>query len=563
MSRTQKRIEKQGDKTFFKIFIVAIFLLLVLIVLKYARNYIRDDIVGKTNLIINNSNVTTDLNKEVYVKDGVTYIAKEDIENFFDPYIYYDEKYNQITTGSESRIATIVIGEKKMTNNGSIVDTTATIIENSGTYYIPFSILDDIYNTKTTYIEETDTVVIDSLNRRFIVADSNKNNKVKYKATAFSRTIEKIEKGSGVVVVNNSNKNGWVQVRTNDGKLGYVKENSLANQTDIRQDMEIPDKMNGNISMVWEYFSEYGQAPNREGKLKGVNVVSPTFFTLKRLGKGEIEENVGDSGKAYINWAHSNGYKVWPSLSNSSMIDTTAEIMRDYQLRQKLINKIVSLVVNYKLDGINIDFENMYVEDKDLFSRFIIELKPRLNEIGAVLSVDVTAPDGGDTWSMCYDRHTIGKVADYIVFMAYDQNGISSPQEGTTAGYDWVEVNLQKFVGTQEEIKAEKVILGIPFYTRIWENTNGQIESSAVFMKDVGKYIPNNASKTWNDELKQYIIEYTKDNTKYKIWLEDEKSIESKLSLVQKYKLAGAAYWQKDAETNGVWDIVSNKLGIE
>lgn len=563
MSRAQKRMEKEGNKTFFKIFIVVIFLLLVLIILKYARNYIRDDIVGKTNLIINNNNVTVDLAKDVYVKDGVIYIAKEDIENFFDPYIYYDEKYNQITTGSESRIATIVIGEKKMTNNGSVVDTSATVIEKDGTYYIPFSVLDDIYNTKTTYIEETDTVIIDSLNREFVVADSNKNNQVKYKATAISRTIEKIEKGTGVVLVNNSEENEWVKVRTNDGKLGYVKKDSLTNQTTIREDMQIPDKMNGNISMIWEYFSEYGQAPSREGKLKGVNVVSPTFFTLKRLGKGEVEENVGDSGKAYINWAHSNGYKVWPSLSNSSMIDTTSEIMQDYQLRQKLINKIVSLVVNYKLDGINIDFENMYVEDKDLFSRFIIELKPRLNEIGAVLSVDVTAPDGGDTWSMCYDRHTIGKVADYIVFMAYDQNGIASPQEGTTAGYDWVEVNLQKFVGTQEEIKAEKVILGIPFYTRIWENTNGQVESSAVFMKDVGKYIPNNASKTWDDELKQYVVEYTKDNTKYKIWLEDERSIEAKLSLVQKYKLAGAAYWQKDAETNEVWSIVSNKLGIE
>ena len=97
--------------------------------------------------------------------------------------------------------------------------------------------------------------------------------------------------------------------------------------------------------------------------------------------------------------------------------------MRDYKLRQDLIENIVGLVVQYDLDGINIDFEYMHDEDRDLFSRFIIELKPRLNELGAVLSVDVTAPDGSEEWSLCFDRHVLGDVADYLAFMAYDQHG--------------------------------------------------------------------------------------------------------------------------------------------
>ena len=563
MSRREKNKEKQSNKTIRKILIVAIFLFAVLVVLKYSQNYLRDDIVGKTNLIINNNNVTTDLNKDIFVENGITYMAKEDISNFFDPYIYYDEKYNQIITGSESQITAIVIGEKKMTNNGSTVKIPATVIEKDETYYIPFSVLDNVYNVKTTYIEETDTVVIDSLNRKFVVADSNKNNQVKYKPTVISRTVDKLQRGDNVVIVNNSSKDGWVKVRTDSGKLGYVKEDSITNKLTIREDMTTSKKIDGNISMVWDYFYEYSDAPSRSGKIKGVNVVSPTFFTLTRLGKGEVHENVGDAGKAYIEWAHSNGYQVWPSISNSSMIDTTSEIMNDYKLRQKLIDKIVSLVVNYNLDGINIDFENMYEADKKLFSRFIIELEPRLNEIGAVLSVDVTAPDGGETWSMCYDRHTIGKVADYIVFMAYDQYGSSSAKEGTTAGYDWVEVNLKKMIGTQEEIQSDKIILGIPFYTRVWEESDGNIDSSTIDMKSIDAIVPSNAKKTWDDSLKQYVIEYTKNGKKCKIWAEDEKSIEAKLSLIQKYNLAGAAYWKKDGETNNIWNLISEKLDIK
>lgn len=147
---------------------------------------------------------------------------------------------------------------------------------------------------------------------------------------------------------------------------------------------------------------------------------------------------------------------VWPSISNNSYIETTAEIMRDYNLRQDLIENIVSLIVQYDLDGINIDFEYMHDEDRDLFSRFIIELKPRLNELGAVLSVDVTAPDGSEEWSLCFDRHVLGDVADYLAFMAYDQHGNSSAVPGTNAGYDWVKMNIEKFIG-QEDVEPEKL----------------------------------------------------------------------------------------------------------
>ena len=566
MSRREKRMEKPKSKIFSKLVVTALFLISVVFVLKYAYNYVRNDITDKTNLVINNNNITTSLKKDILVEDGVVYISKEDIQNFFDPYIYYDSKYNQIITGSDSKIASMVVGENKITNNGSTVNISGSVIKKNETYYIPFSAIDNVYNTKTSYVDKTNTVIIDSLDRKYVVADSNKNNSIKQERTSISRTVDKIEAGDSVTVVTRSIKDGddWVKVRTSTGKLGYVKQSSLSNSITIREDMtfekQIPESEN--ISMIWEYFSEYGSAPTRQGKLQGVNVVSPTFFTLRDEGKGEVIENVGNSGTAYITWAHNNGYKVWPSISNNSYINTTSDIMRDYKLRQNLINKIVSLVVKYDLDGINIDFENMKAEDKSLFNRFIIELTPRLKEYGKVVSVDVTAPDGSENWSMCYDRHTIGKVADYIVYMAYDQNGDS--KEGTTAGCDWTEANIKKFVGTQEEIDSKKIILAVPFYTRVWyTNENGQKKSVAVDMKRLDEIIPSGSTKTWDDSLKQYVTEYTKNGRKYKVWIEDEKSLDAKLSLIFEYNLAGAAYWKKDSEPNSIWNMISNKLNVK
>jgi len=73
MPRREKRVEKQSNKTIRKILIVAIFLIAVLFVLKYAYNYVRNDVVEKTNLIINNNNITTSLKKDVLVEEGIIY----------------------------------------------------------------------------------------------------------------------------------------------------------------------------------------------------------------------------------------------------------------------------------------------------------------------------------------------------------------------------------------------------------------------------------------------------------------------------------------------------------
>lgn len=570
MPKRAKREEKKvKTKVLYKLIVVAIFVALAFFILKYAPNYVNTEITDKANLVINNSNVTGDLKKDVIIENGVIYISMEDISNFFDPYIYYDEKYNQIITTSDNQVTSMVVGGNTMINNGSSVSTSGTILQRNDTYYIPFSSFKDTYNVEISYIEETNTITVDSKNRKYVVADSKKENSVKAYPTVFSRTVDKLEEQETVTVVqNNESKNnvidGWVEIRTDIGKIGYVKEDALVNELATRESIEEKKQIEGKISMAWDYYYEYSSVPDRTGTdIQGVNVMSPTFFTLVDEGRGKVSDNAGEEGKEYVKWAHSNGYMVWPSISNNSYIETTSEIMKDYNLRHDLIENIISLIMEYDLDGINIDFEYMHDEDKDLFSRFIIELKPRLNEIGKVLSVDVTAPDGSEEWSLCFDRHIIGDVADYIVFMAYDQNGDSSAVPGTNAGYDWVKVNIDKFLG-QEEVEAEKIILGMPFYARVWKESNGKIEEIwKVDMKALDEMIPESAQKIWDDDLKQYYVEYVENGLTNKIWIEDEESIEAKLSLITEYNLAGAAYWAKDREPESIWQVISETLGVE
>lgn len=559
MARREKKNVK--NNWILKIIVVAIFLVAAIVVIKISGNYRNNDIVGKINLIINNSNVTSDLKQDVFVDENdVIYISKDDIENFFDNYIYYDEKYNQIITGSSTKIANMVVGENTATVNSAEIKLKSPVVERDNEYFIPFSELKGVYNVDIEYINNR--VVVDSLDRKYQIATVAKDISVKSNPTSLSRTVDKVKSGDTVVISNREDdlvKSGWQKIRTSNGVLGYVKENNLGKINTIREDIVETAKIDGKVSLAWEYFSDYGEAPARSGAMDGVNVVSPTFFRLEQSGQGNVTENVGTAGLNYINWAHNNGIKVWAMISNESMIETTSEIMNDYALRNKLINNIVGLVVKYNLDGINIDFENMYMEDKAMFNRFLIELEPRLNEMGKALSVDVTAPDGSETWSMCFDRNTISEVADYIIFMAYDQYGASSTKEGTTAGCDWVEANVTKFLG-QEGVDPDKLVLAVPFYTRLWKEANGKISSDTVDLKNVDKVLPANVEKKWDDNLKQYYVEYTENGAVYKMWIEDTTSISAKLDLINEYQLAGAAYWEKDRESPEIWNIVQEKL---
>ena len=560
------RKKKEKRIYIYKIIVTIILALAIMWILNIAQNYIRNEISDKTNLVINNGNVTKSLKNDVIVEDGVIYISTKDIANFFDGNITYDDKYDQIITSSDTKLATLKIGENKCTINSSDTSIIAPAKKIGDQFYLPFSeISKSVYNVETKYVEGTDTVVLVSLDRALTYANSSKNNSIKYEPTIFSKTVDKIEKGDTVTVVNSkgeSQNNTWTKVTTENGKIGYVKTNSLANTKQIRNELTIEKQIDGNISLVWDYFSQYASAPKRTGSIKGVNVVSPTFFSLQKLGRGNIVANVGQAGEDYIKWAHNNGYKVWALLTNDGMKETTSEILNDYKLREQLINNIITIVMTYDLDGINLDFENMYETDKNMYSRLVIELAPRLKELGKVLSVDVTAPDGSPEWSLCYNRNLIGEVADYIVFMGYDQNGISSPKEGTTAGCDWVEANIKKFLG-QEEVDANKIILGTPFYTRVWSEENGKVNSKVIDMDDIYSSLPEGTKIEWDDSLKQNYAEYQKDGKTYKIWIEDSESLRYKLELVNTYNLAGAAYWEKDRETDDVWDIVSEILKIK
>ena len=560
--RMKEKNEGSKGKIILNVIIVIIFLAILGGVFYFSPNYIKEDYNGKTKILINNNNVTLKMKNDVYIDENNNiFMSIPDIKNYFDKYIEYDKEDGDIVTTSEINIAKLSTKNNKITINGEEEELNSPAIEREETVYLPFSeISEKVYDVDLEYIKDTDTIIIDSLDRKQETATVNKNTKIKYKPQVFSRTLDKLKENDEIVFI--EEKEDWAKVRTIDGTIGYVKKENLNDLEVVREEKNYINKVDGKINLVWDYYSEYANAPDRKGeKMDGVNVVSPAFFSIMKGSNGEINDNANKEGKDYINWVHSNNYQVWAMFSNNSLKDTTSQILNDYEKRESMIENLINLVEKYDIDGVNVDFENMNESDKDVYSRFLIELAPRLKKMGKTLSVDVTAPDGSATWSLCFDRDVIADVSDYVIFMAYDQYGTGSSKAGTTSGYNWVEANIKKFLG-QEDVPPEKIVLGIPLYMRTWEEKKeGTFVPNIVNMNDLFDVLPENQVATWDEDLKQYYVEYEKKGKKYKMWIENEKSIGEKINLAKKYNLAGIAFWEKDREPNNeFWTFVKEEL---
>lgn len=314
------------------------------------------------------------------------------------------------------------------------------------------------------------------------------------------------------------------------------------------------------INLTWHYIWNNTPDMSNVKKIDGLNVISPTWFTLANEN-GDLEDRGSIS---YSNWAHKNGYKVWALVENKFDPAITNKLLNNAGARTKFINNLISRAKNYDLDGINIDFENMYTKDKDAFTRFMKELSKQTKENGLTLSADVSIIAVNSNWSESFDRAALSEVVDYLALMTYDQHWGGSPKSGSVAQLSWVEQSLKRVL---EEVPKDKLLLGVPFYTRLWReeyasgSSKPEVTSKAISMEEAERIIADNkAVKKWDEVSGQYYASYKKGNATYKIWLEEERSIELKAGLVNKYGLAGIASWKYGLEKPEVWAAIAKAI---
>lgn len=544
---------------------VLIFLLIIFAIIFFQTNKANKEVISFSDEIylLVNDRIYSD-NNPVIVENQTIYVSIDTLKESLDPDLFYDDKENMLILSNREGVLRCKLDEDYATINHRVFypDNQLKLINND--IYIPEDILTKFYSIGINYFGDTRAVVIEGLDPTY-----PKGEIIKSEANLrmdFSRkspiVLENIPLNSTVTIFEEYG--DWYKVGSYSGVIGYIEKEYLKVIHANARRMEKSKNQNnfqGNrekINLTWDYT--YGRMNNIDHieYIDGVNILSPTWFSI-RDGEG----NIFDKGNlAYVEKFKELGYEIWPLIDNSFDPDLTHELLKSSEKREKLIYSIASLYKDYGVDGINIDFENVYLADKDLLTQFVRELYPIFNGMDMKVSMDISPLSTSENWSLSYDRLRLAETVDYLMLMAYDQHWATSPIAGSVAQYSWVEASI---LGVLEEVPGEQLVLGIPLYTRLWEISNSQGEeeliSYALTMENANKFIEENKIElVWDEKSRQYYGEALVEDKLYKIWLEDRESISYKTSLVNKYDLAGLASWRRGFETEDIWPILSNSI---
>lgn len=489
--------------------------------------------------------------------DGTYYLDLDTVHKYFNTRFYEDRGEGLLLYTIPDDIISAVTGSREVTDkDGSRTMDYIPARYEGDTLYVAIDYVKKYTNFEYESFTEPNRLQICTQWNERQVTDIKKDTAVRALGGVKSAILEDVAAGDKVVVLEQMET--WSKVKTADSVIGYVENKRLGDTriealvpvTDYEEPVYTSQTREGKINLGWHVVA--GIAGNDTlGEVtagtKGLTVISPTWFKLSDNDGGFTSF----ASQNYVDKVHDMGMEVWGLVENIEYKDSLDmyAILSSTTTRAKLIDGLVNEALTYGLDGINIDFEQISSDCGEHFTEFIRELSIpcRLNEL--VLSIDNYVPMGGTDH---YNRTEQGIVADYVIIMGYDEHYAGSKEAGSVASINFVEEGIKQTVA---QVPAEKVINAVPFYTRIWETKDGAIGSQAVGMDMAEEYVrAHNIILEWDEETCQNYGEYTADGSLFQVWLEDERSIEVKLNIMEKYQIAGVASWRLGFEKPEIWD---------
>ena len=234
----------------YKVIFAVVFMIVIVLIIKNSK--VKEDSIfnSKTQIILDNENITNNLKESLILDDKKIYLSVEDIKKFFDESIYKEDSTNTLITIGNNKVVALKENTNTVLVNGSTIQENNVFINKDGIDYLSISYLATIYNYDLNYIEKTNILVLDSLNKKSEKATIKKKTKLKEYSKFFSRTIITIPKGEEINII--YEQENIAKVRTNDGLIGYIELKKLENKVVEREDFVIENKniSNGNIKEI-------------------------------------------------------------------------------------------------------------------------------------------------------------------------------------------------------------------------------------------------------------------------------------------------------------------------
>ena len=499
------------------------------------------------------------------------YIDYQFVHDSLNPRFYWDANENILLYATARDLISAEADSNSYLVTKSSIDYGRPIVKaTSDSAYIDLDFVKEYSDFTYEYFSDPNRIIVYNTWGNYEVATVRRNTHIRVKGGIKSPILADVKEKDQLCVLESGD--NWTKVMTNDGVVGYVQGKRLSGTTEDTRSSDYEPEVFAHITKDFEICMAWHQMTTRAvnsdvasvlASTKGINVISPTWFYLNDNNGG-----IADLGSTdYVNYCHSQGVEVWALVSNleNSDVDTTY-VLTHTSTRQNLVNQIVSVAIQYNLDGINLDFEALNREEVgDAYIQFVRELSIKCENNGIVLSIDNYVPT---SYTSFYNRSEQANFADYVVIMGYDEHYAGS-DEGSVSSLGWVR---QGVIDTLAEVPANQVILGMPFYTRVWALTpdeeagdNDDIDANILYsvssqvygMRSANNLLANyGVEKQWLEDSGQNYAEFESEGITYKVWLEDSASAEARLKLMDEYELAGASFWKLGFETSDVWDTI-------
>ncbi len=513
------------------------------------------------------------LQDEIYDKsgimsDGTVYIDYDTVVNEFNNRFYWDQNENILTYTTPTEIIQAEAVDNKYSITKSMIKTEAVseypILKlYADKVYIALDFVEKYSDLAYRFYVEPNRVVIDYKWGEYLFTEVIKATQLRADADIKSPVLVQLPLGEELIyaIKEEAPKKGFAKVMTNDGVIGYVREKNVKESyykeisstfiPPVYTAQSRPDKINLVFHQIFNMESG-GKLEELISNTKGVNVVSPTWFSINDVS-GTMASLASQD---YVDKAKALGLEVWALIDDFNPEVDMYELLSYTSRRESLSNELVEAAIQYKINGINIDFEKIPSKAGEHFIQFLRELSVKCRNNGIVLSVDnyVPAP-----YNKFYNRKEQGEIVDYIIVMAYDEYYSGSDVAGPVASIGFVKDAIRN---TLEEVPSEKTIIAVPFYSRLWKETaDGEVTSESLSMTPASNvFTDNGIEASWNETYGTNYGEFEKDDALYKIWLEDAKSVEEKMKTIYEANVAGIGAWKLGLEKEEIWNIIIRYL---
>ncbi len=296
--------------------------------------------------------------------------------------------------------------------------------------------------------------------------------------------------------------------------------------------------------------------------------MAPNYFALDQDGNLALTSSVS---RDFISDMHARGVTVVPYLTNDWSRSVGKAALDN---REALARDLADAVVLYDRAGVNIDIENVTSAEREAYVDFTRLLRGLLPE-GRTIAVSVAAnPWGLDTgWQGSYDYAGLSEYCDYLMIMAYDEHYYGGPA-GPVSSLSFIDKSLKYAVSV---VPKEKIVLGLPFYGRIWSDNGGHPNGYGVSNTMIAQLIRNYGGSVYIDPVSRsaravITVGETDANPviggqalaagTYTIWYESE-SASSRLELVSEYGIKGTGSGSlADPTARGTIQTLAQRLHV-